>query len=104
MDVANDMIKRQNLGDLADYLCLGDRIALRNYCQKSEGLSSTRDRRKKKTQCYANIRKKLKLAELSDDEDCSNRAQKMCGNQNAAKEHRKVQFIAGFIMESESEL
>ena len=77
-----------NCEEISNFLCLGDRLALRQFCMDEE---SPVDVRKK---CYENIRKKLKLSSGGQEGSphSSIRSIKMIKNKNATKTTRKIEF------------
>ena len=82
--------------ELGQFLCIGDRLALRDFCtrQRSSQLESARARRKRR--CYESIRKKMKLIDQpssdESEEEIATKSTKLKGNRNASKPVRAIEF------------
>ena len=82
--------------ELGQFLCIGDRLALRDFCtrQRSSQLESARARRKRR--CYESIRKKMKQIDQpssdESEEEIATKSTKLKGNRNASKPVRAIEF------------
>ena len=94
-----------DVGILEQFLCIGDRVALRDFVRKSDKKGAT-TRLEKKRKCYEFIRKKMRLSGIeSDDEEPEGREESekmdpgvkprvslLKGNKNATKETKVIEF------------
>lgn len=96
-----------DVGVLAQFLCIGDRVALRDFVRKSDSKSDT-TRMQKRNKCFQAIRKKMRLSgfgsdkEVSEEEgreetedvdlDAKPRVLLLKGNKNALKKTKAIEF------------
>ena len=98
--------------ELSPFLCIGDRIALQEFCAKKKALKRESKHQQRKKKCYESIRQKLKLNlqdEESDQEELegkdeqnmntiinessyTGRKTKLLCNTHAEKPTRKIEF------------
>ena len=90
---------------LSNYLCIGDRVALRDFVAKKGQTGTETARSDRKRKCYDAIRKRLKLskddagdADSDGEKDVAHPSNvkrsnvKMIGNQNAVRMKRTIEF------------
>ena len=94
MQIDIDVVQNLTPGDttVENFLCLGDRAALTQYCRKSKSAKRESAKNAQKRSCYERIRQKLRLAsgnlsdrETEDEEEDVSKAKNCVGTKMRQK-------------------